>query len=88
MKFVPCDGTFTPEDKDQLHTIETDHKLEEGTIILAAWIKKPELCLPNQKTANVKVICSSPVTANELLLGRVFIANSRVIIIKDAQEPI
>ena len=88
MKIILCDGTFAPEDEDQLHAIEADHKLEEGTIISAAWIKKPELHSPNQKTANVKVICSSLVTANQLLLGRVFIANSRVIIIKDVQEPI
>ena len=88
MKFIPCDGTFAPEDEDQLCTIETDHKLEEGMIILAAWIKKLELHSPNQKMANVKVICSSLVTANKLLLGRVFIANSRVVIIKDVQEPI
>ena len=88
MKFVTCNRSFAPDDEDQLCMIEADHKLKEGSIISAAWIKKPELHSPNQKTANIKVICSSPVTTNQLLLRRVFIANSRVMIIKDTQEPI
>lgn len=88
LKFVPCDGSFSPEDTSQLRAIETEHKLEEGTILAASWIKKPERRSPNQKTANVKLICSSPVTANRLLMERIFIANTRVIVIKDTQEPI
>lgn len=88
LKFVPCDGTFNPNDPEQLHALESEHKLEEGSILTASWIKRPELCAQNQKTTNVKVTCSSPHTANHLLLERVFIANARVIVIKDTQEPI
>ena len=36
--------------------------------------------------ANVKLICASPQAANQLLTGRVFIANARVVGIKDTQE--
>ena len=42
LKFVPCDGSFSPEDTSQLRAIETEHKLEEGTILATSWIKKPE----------------------------------------------
>ena len=87
-KFIPCDGTFTPEDKEQLRAIEEEHKLESGSILSASWIKKPKHRSPNQKTANIKVICSSHIMANHLLLERIFIANTWVIVLKDAQEPI
>ena len=88
MKFVPCDGSFSPEDETQLRTIEAEHKLDKGAIVAASWIKKPERRSPGQKTANVKVLCATPSAANRLLMERVFIANSRVVITKDIQEPI
>ena len=47
-KFVPCDGSFSPENKDHLRTLESEHNLEEGSIIAASWIKKPECQAPNQ----------------------------------------
>ena len=87
-KFILCDGSFSLECQDQLHLIEADHNLKHRSIVSASWIKRPELCSPNQKTANVKIICSSPMAANKLLLERVFIANSRVVITKDTHEPI
>ena len=68
MKFIPCNGTFLPHNESHLHSLEEVHRVEEGSIITAAWIKKPEMRLPNQKMANLKVICSSPQTANHLLL--------------------
>ena len=88
LKFVPCDRSFSPDDEDQLRVIEIDHSMVEGSIILASWIKKPELRSPNQKTANIKFICASPHVTNQLLTDRVFIANTRVVIVKDTQEPI
>ena len=88
MKFVPCNGSFSPEDDTQLCTIEADHNLDEGAIVVVMWIKKPERRSPGQKTANVKVLCATPNTANRLLTECVFIANSHVIITKDIQEPI
>ena len=88
MKFVPCDGSFLPEDKSQMRVLETEHNLEVGSIVAASWIKKPKCRTPNQKTVNVKVFCSSPITANRLLTEWIFIANSRVVVIKDTWEPI
>ena len=79
---------FSLECQEQIHLIEADHNLESGSIVSASWIKRPELCSPNQKTANVKFLCSSPTVANKLLTEKVFIANTRVIITKDAHEPI
>ena len=87
-KFVTCDGSFLPENKEHLRTLESEHNLEEGSIITASWIKKPERHAPNQKTANVKVFCASPVVANHLLRERIFVSNSRIVVIKDTQEPI
>ena len=87
-KFMPCNGSFSPGNKDHLRTLESEHNLEEGSIIAALWIKKPEHQAPNQKTANVKVFCTSPIVANHLLMERIFISNSRVVITKDTQEPI
>lgn len=88
MKFVPCDGTFDPSDRSQLRELESDQDLPDDAILAASWIKKPSLRAPNQKTANVKVICSDPVTANKLLTNRVFISNALVSVQKDLQEPI
>ena len=88
MKLVPCDSSFSPDNNDQLCTIKVDHNLERGFILSAAWIKKPELGSPNQITANIKLTCTSPITANQLLTKRVLVANSRVVITKDMQEPI
>ena len=41
-KFVPCDGSFLPENKDCLRMLESEHNLKEGSIVGASWIKKPE----------------------------------------------
>ena len=88
LKFIPCNGSFSPANEDHLHSLEVDHGIEEGSIIAASWIKKPELRSPNQRTANVKVLCSMPQAANCLLLERVFVTNARVVVIKDTQDPI
>ena len=88
MKFVPCDGSFDPKDENQLRIIEKDHDLEEGSIILADWIKKPSRCTPNQKIAHIRFLCASPTIANKLLSGHVFLANALICVQKDLQEPI
>ena len=88
IKFVPCDGSFSPKDNTQLCAIEAEHNLDKGAIVAAMWIKEPERHSPGQKTANVKVLCATPNAANRLLTECVFIANSRVVITKDIQEPI
>ena len=87
-KFIPCDSSFSPENRDHLRTLESEHNLKEGSIAVASWIKKPEHRAPNQKTANIKFFCTSPTVANHLLMERTFISNFRVVVIKDTQEPI
>ena len=67
LHFVPCDGSFDLSDMEQLHQIEEDLKLPPHSITSASWIKKPKLRAPNQKLANVKILCASVFTANRLL---------------------
>ena len=64
LHFVPCDGSFNPLDMEQLHQIEEDLELPPHSITSASWIKKPELRVPNQKLANIKILCTSAFTAN------------------------
>ena len=87
-KFIPWDSSFSSENKDYLRTMASEHNLEEGSIVAASWIKKPKHRAPNQKMANVKVFYASPTVTNHLLMEHIFILNSRVVIIKDTQEPI
>lgn len=47
--------------------IEEDMSLPPHSITSASWIKKPELRVPNQKTANLKVLCAPADVANKLL---------------------
>ena len=42
LKFIPCNGSFSPANEDHLHSLEVDHGIEEGSIIAASWIKKPD----------------------------------------------
>lgn len=87
-KFVPCDGSFDPNNNDHIRYIEEDQCLPQGAIVSASWVKRPELRSPNQKTANLKVICSSAEFANHFIKDRVYIANAKVEVKKDIQEPL
>ena len=46
MRFIPCDGVFSPHNETHLCSLEEVHGIEEGSIISAAWIKKPEMWFP------------------------------------------
>lgn len=87
MQFVPCDRSFKPTDADHLHQIEDDLSLPPHSITSATWIKKPKLRAPNQKVANVKIVCTSVEAANKLLMECIYISNSRVVTSKDILEP-
>ena len=39
-KFIPCDSSFSSENKDYLRTMASEHNLKEGSIVAASWIKK------------------------------------------------
>jgi len=59
-KSVPCTGDFNPTDTNCLTTIETNNNLPTGTIKSATWLKRLDLLSPNQKTASLKVSCTTP----------------------------
>ncbi|KAJ3472860.1 hypothetical protein NLI96_g13223 [Meripilus lineatus] len=54
-RFVPCNGSFDPDDRSDLDDIETSHGLQKGSIRAAKWIKPPENRKPDQKVANLKI---------------------------------
>ena len=60
LKFIPYNGSFDPDDPDQLRALELLHGLAEGSISSTTWIKKLELHVPNQKFANVKILFLPP----------------------------
>ena len=84
--FVPCDGDFNPTDANYLHQIEKDLDLPPHSISATSWIKKPKLRAPNQRMANIKIMCSSATAANKMLTEHILIANSHVVISKDILE--
>ena len=88
LHFIPCTGSFNPQDMDHLTQIEEDMNLPPHSIITATWIKKPELRSLGQKTANIKLVCALAEAANKLLSECLFVANTRVVVSKDVQEPI
>ena len=50
--------------------------------------KETRVEISKQKSANIKILCSSPQATNHLLSNHIFIANARVVVVKDMQEPI
>ncbi|KAF8811844.1 hypothetical protein BYT27DRAFT_7032797, partial [Phlegmacium glaucopus] len=66
-KFVPCTGNFDPSNAVCIADLETSNNLQPGSISSATWLKQVHRCLPNQKVASLKVVCSSPEAANHLL---------------------
>ena len=66
-RFVPCKGSFDPEDASHIRDMEEDNGAPPNSIASAVWCKKPDLRSANQQTANLKVFCSSPDNANFFL---------------------
>ncbi|KAF8815312.1 hypothetical protein BYT27DRAFT_7080241, partial [Phlegmacium glaucopus] len=66
-KFVPCTGNFDPKDANCISDLESSNNLLPGSISSATWLKRTDRRSPNQKVATLKVVCSSPETANHLL---------------------
>ena len=87
-RFVPCRGQFDPSNGTHLRNIERENDLEEGSIVSAAWCKRPEKRSPNQSTATLKVACRNPETANKLLTGRIRVEDHLVNVRKDLRIPI
>ncbi|KAF8808116.1 hypothetical protein BYT27DRAFT_7030340, partial [Phlegmacium glaucopus] len=66
-KFVPCTGNFDPSDANCISDLESSNNLQPGSISSATWLKRLDRRSPSQKVASLKVVCSSPETANHLL---------------------
>jgi hypothetical protein len=88
LRFVPCDGSFDPNNRDHLRKVESENDLPQSSISSAAWCKRPELRSPNQFTANLKVRCASADAANQLLRDRIRVEGNLVSARKDLKMPI
>ena len=87
-RFVPCNGGFNPSDSTHLRNIERDNDLPNRSIISASWCKRPDRHAPNQATATLKVACSTPDSANQLLTGRIRVEDHLVDVRKDIRIPV
>ena len=87
-KFVPCTGGFDPSNKAHLSEIENNNNLKPGSISSAAWLKQADRHANNQTVTSLKVICSSPESANHLLRERTYISGHVVAVTKDLREPL
>jgi hypothetical protein len=88
LKFVPCNGSFSPSDREHLDDLETNTGLDSGSIVSAAWIKPPHARAAKQTVANLKVLCATTEAANRLLTERIYIDGHLVKAHKDLREPI
>ncbi|KAF8798453.1 hypothetical protein BYT27DRAFT_7123052, partial [Phlegmacium glaucopus] len=87
-KFVPCTGNLDPSNAECIVDLKTSNNLQPGSISSATWLKRVDRHSPNQKVASLKVVCSSPETANHLLCEKVFIEGQTVTTRKDLCEPL
>jgi hypothetical protein len=86
-KFVPCSGGFDPSDDVSLCEIELDNGTPPNSIVSASWCKHPDLQAPNQQTANLKVCCASPESANHYLKERIRVHGELVNVRMDLRMP-
>lgn len=86
-RFVPCNSEFDPSNAEHIATIESEHHLDPGSITSATWIKQPEKRSAGQTTANLKVICATPETANHLIKERIRVYDHLVNVRKDLRIP-
>ena len=87
-KFVPCTGDFDPSNPNHLSELEYDNNLSPNSITSATWLKRPDRRSPTQTSASLKVVCSTPESANHLLSERVYVAGHSITVTKDLREPI
>ncbi|KAF8803183.1 hypothetical protein BYT27DRAFT_7030869, partial [Phlegmacium glaucopus] len=84
---------FDPKDANCISDLESSNNLLPGSISSATWLKcnllkRTDRHSPNQKVATLKVVCSSPETANHLLCEKFFIEGQAIIAHKDLHEPL
>jgi len=88
IKFVPCNGSFSPSDRSHLDTIERDNNLPNNSIISASWIKPLDRRRLNQAFAHLKLSCSSRTAANTLLREKIYIDGRVVKVEKEIAHPL
>ncbi|KAF8231222.1 hypothetical protein L208DRAFT_1278111, partial [Tricholoma matsutake] len=79
---------FDPTNESHIANIETDNSLPPCTITSASWLKHIDCQGPNQTVASLKVVCSSPEFANQLLGDCIYITGHVVTVHKDLCKPI
>ncbi|KNZ79080.1 Nucleic-acid-binding protein from mobile element jockey [Termitomyces sp. J132] len=87
-RLVPCLGCFNPSNKADLEMIEDENCLPRDSIVEASWLKCLELWSPQQSVATLRIICSDPEVANNLIRECIFVGGRQVTIQKDLKEPI
>ena len=87
-RFVPCNGPFDPSSDEHLCNIENENDLPANSITAASWCKHPDRRSPNQTTATLKVACSNPDAANQMLTGHICINDHLVDVRKDIRIPL
>ena len=83
-RFMPTSFVISPT---SLKILEEEQSLPPGSIQNATWIKDPTKRAPDQKFANIKLFCSSPESANNLITGPAYVMGSRLSIQKDIRTP-
>ena len=83
-RFVPI--TFEISAKN-LSTFEDEADLPKGSIQHATWIKPAARRHPDQTVANMKIFCTTPEAANQLINGLIEILGSRLSIQKEIRTP-
>ncbi|KNZ79419.1 hypothetical protein J132_10229 [Termitomyces sp. J132] len=68
--------------------IEDENCLPRDSIVEASWLKHLELWSPRQSVATLRIICSNPEVANNLIRECIFVGGRQVTIQKDLKEPI
>ena len=71
LQFIPCTGQFDPSADSHLHKIEIENDILPNSITFASWCKFLEKRSPIQKTATLKVLCTSPEAANLFITGHI-----------------
>ena len=88
MCFVLCSGQFNPGNDAHLREVAAKNDIPPNTIALATWCKRPENRSPNQKSVTIKVLCTSPESANLFIIGRIQIDNHLANVHKNIKLPI
>jgi hypothetical protein len=86
-QFIPL-YTFDPADEEHLQDVEETNGYEDGAIVRAKYIKKPQRRKPGQTTAHVIFEFRKPETANEAINRGMKICNKHISARKLQKDPV